>query len=160
MARTGAQIAPVRAFRSLLGTDPFRELMDVQRRINEMFDDSVGRSHEDAALNTWTPAVDVFEDANGFVIKAELPEVKQEDVKVNLDGNILSITGTRNLENEEKREGYHRIERSYGQFYRSFTLPPNADKDAVAAEFRNGMLRLHIPKKEEAKPKQIEVRIG
>jgi HSP20 family protein len=141
--------------------DPFRELMDLQRGINQLFDSSVGRSsNEGVALNTWTPSVDIFEDENSFIIKLELPEVNREDVKVNLHENTLSITGERRLENEEKRDSYHRVERSYGQFYRSFTLPPNVNAEAINAQFKDGMLRLSIPKKEEAKPKQIEVNVG
>lgn len=161
MAKSGTQMAPSRAFRNFMTVDPFRELMDLQRGINQLFDSSVGRSsNEGVALNTWTPSVDIFEDENSFIIKLELPEVNREDVKVNLHENTLSITGERRLENEEKRDSYHRVERSYGQFYRSFTLPPNVNAEAINAQFKDGMLRLSIPKKEEAKPKQIEVNVG
>jgi HSP20 family protein len=161
MAKTGTQMAPRRAFRNFLGVDPFRELYDLQRNINQLFDSRVGQgSDEGVALNAWAPAVDIYEDENSFMIKAELPEVKREDVKVNLHENTLSITGERRIENEERREGYHRVERSYGQFYRSFTLPPNVNTEEIGAEFKDGMLRLTIPKKEEAKPKQIEVKIS
>jgi HSP20 family protein len=161
MAKTGTQMAPSRAFRNLLSVDPFRELMDLQRNINQLFDSSVGRSsNEGVALSTWTPSVDIYEDEGSFLIKLELPEVNREDVKVNLHENTLSISGERRIENEDKRDGYHRVERSYGQFYRSFTLPPNVNAEAINAQFKDGMLRLSIPKKEEAKPKQIEVGIG
>lgn len=161
MAKTGTQMAPSRAFRNFMSVDPFRELLDLQRGINQLFDNSVGRSSsEGVALSTWTPAVDIYEDEAAFIIKLELPEVNREDVKVNLHENTLSISGERRLENEEKREGYHRVERSYGQFYRSFTLPPNVNVEGINAQFKDGMLRLSIPKKEEAKPKQIEVNVG
>ena len=123
MAKTGTQMAPNKSFRSLMTVDPFRELFDLQRGINRLFDESYVASREEAGLATWTPAVDVFENENEYLIKLELPEVKREDVKVNLHDNILSISGERRLENEEKRDGYHRIERAFGQFYRSFTLP-------------------------------------
>jgi HSP20 family protein len=160
MAKTGSQMAPQRAFRNLMTVDPFRELMDLQRGINQLFDSSVGRSsNEGAALNTWTPSVDIYEDEGSFLIKLELPEVNREDVKVNLHENTLSISGERRIENEEKRDGYHRVERSYGQFYRSFTLPPNVNTEQINAQFKDGMLRLTIPKKEEAKPKQIAVNV-
>ncbi|HXG93199.1 MAG TPA: Hsp20/alpha crystallin family protein [Blastocatellia bacterium] len=161
MARTGTQMAPSRRYRSLMSVDPFRELFDLQRGINQLFDESFGKTlREEAALSAWTPAVDVYEDENAFLIKVELPEVSREDVKVNLDDNTLSITGERRLENEEKRDGYHRVERAYGQFYRSFTLPSNVNTEAINAQFKDGVLRLSIPKKEEAKPKQIEVKVG
>jgi HSP20 family protein len=161
MAKTGTQLAPSRAFRNFMTVDPFRELLNLQRGINQLFDNSVGQSSgEGVALSTWTPAVDIYEDESSFIIKLEMPEVNREDVKVNLHENTLSISGERRLENEDKREGYHRVERSYGQFYRSFTLPPNVNTEGINAQFRDGMLRLSIPKKEEAKPKQIEVNVG
>ncbi|MFP5262110.1 MAG: Hsp20/alpha crystallin family protein [Blastocatellia bacterium] len=161
MAKTGTQLAPSRAFRNFMTVDPFRELLNLQRGINQLFDNSVGQnSGEGVALSTWTPAVDIYEDESSFIIKLEMPEVNREDVKVNLHENTLSISGERRLENEDKREGYHRVERSYGQFYRSFTLPPNVNTEGINAQFKDGMLRLSIPKKEEAKPKQIEVNVG
>jgi HSP20 family protein len=159
MAKTGAQIAPSRAFRNMVTIDPFRDLFDLQRNINQLFGEVSGKRQE-TAINAWTPAVDVFEDENSFVIKAELPEVGPDDVKVNLEDNTLAITGERRIENEDKREGYHRVERSYGQFYRSFTLPPNVNVEAINAQFKDGVLRLTIPKREEAKPKQISVKVG
>lgn len=160
MAKTGTQMSPARTFRNFMTVDPFRELLDLQRGINQLFDSSVGRTtNEGVALNTWTPAVDIYEDETSFMIKLELPEVNRQDVKVNLHENTLSISGERRIENEDKRDGYHRVERSYGQFYRSFTLPPNVNPEGINAQFKDGMLRLSIPKKEEAKPKQIEVSV-
>lgn len=158
MGKTGTKMVPARVFRGL-STDPFRELFDLQRGINQLFDESFAVPREDVALKAWTPAVDVYEDENSFLIKLELPEVAREDVKVSLNDNTLSISGERRVENEQKRDNYHRVERSYGQFYRSFTLPPNVDTGAINAQFKDGMLRLTIPKKEEAKPKQIEVMV-
>ena len=161
MTRTGTQMAPSRAIRSLINADPFREIFELQRDINRLFEGSIGdTSRQMTALNTWTPVVDIYEDENAFLIKVELPEVSREDVKVNLDNNVLSISGERRLENEEKRDGYHRVERVYGQFFRSFTLPPNVNAEAIKAEFKDGILRLSLPKKEEAKPKQIEVKVS
>src|SRR5215470_7656503 len=153
MTKSGTQMVPARGFRSLMGIDPFRELFDLQRNINQLFENQAGRtSGEGAALSAWTPAVDVFENDNSFVIKAELPEVNRDNVKVSLDERVLSITGERRIENEDKRDSYHRIERRYGQFYRSFTLPPNINTEAINAEFKDGILRLTLPKKEEARP--------
>ncbi|HMG34289.1 MAG TPA: Hsp20/alpha crystallin family protein [Blastocatellia bacterium] len=159
MARTGVQMVPSRGFRSLVGFDPFKDLFDLQRSINQLFADA-GKPSTETTISAWTPAVDVYEDEGGFLLKVELPEVNREDVKVSLEENTLSISGERRIENESKRDGYHRVERSYGQFYRSFTLPPNANTAAINAQFKDGVLRLAIPKKEEAKPKQIEVKIG
>jgi HSP20 family protein len=158
MAKTGSQMAPTRSSRGL-SRDPFRELFDLQRGLNQLFDESFGIPREDVALKAWAPAVDVYEDENAFLIKLELPEVNREDVKVSLNENTLSISGERRVENEDKRENYHRVERSYGQFYRSFTLPPNVNVEAIDAQFKDGVLRLTLPKREEAKPKQIEVKI-
>jgi HSP20 family protein len=139
--------------------DPFREFLDLQRGINRLFQDTAATT-EAPGLGTWTPAVDLYEDEAAYIIKCELPEVGKEDVKVNLNENVLSISGERRVENEDKRDNYHRIERSYGQFYRSFSLPPNVNPEAINAEFKDGVLRLTLPKKEEAKPKQIQVKVS
>ena len=161
MAKFGTQMAPRRGFRAMRHRDPWSELFDLQTSINQLFDQSFGQSAQtSSALNTWTPAVDVYEDENAFLIKVDLPEINKEDVKVNLNENVLSLTGERRFEHEDKRDGYHRVERSYGQFYRSFTLPPNINVEGINAEFRDGVLRLTLPKIEEAKPKQIEVKIS
>ena len=158
MAKTGTQIAPLRTFRAI-SADPFRELFDLQRGINQLFGESFGSPSENVALKAWAPAVDVYEDENAFLIKAELPEVNRDEVKVSLNENTLSISGERRVENEEKRENYHRVERSYGQFYRSFTLPPNVNAEAINAQFKDGVLRITLPKRDETKPKQIEVKV-
>jgi len=154
-------MAPARTFRNLVSTDPFRQFLELQRDLNRLFEGGYTKApQEEAALNAWMPAVDIYEDADSFLIKVELPEVSKEDVKVSLDDNKLSLSGERKVEHEDKRDGYHRVERSYGQFYRSFTLPPNVNTEAINAQFKDGVLRLTLPKKEEAKPKQIDVKIG
>jgi len=158
MAKTGTQMSPYRGFRAI-AANPFRELFELQRGINQLFDESFEAPRSENALKAWTPAVDVYEDENSYLIKVELPEVTREDVQVNLNENTLSITGERKVENEEKRDNYHRVERSYGQFYRSFTLPPNVNVEGINAQFKDGVLRLTLPKKEEAKPRQIDVKI-
>jgi HSP20 family protein len=158
MAKSGTQIAPLRGFRGL-SRDPFRELFDLQRGLNQLLDASFETPREDVPLKAWAPPVDIYEDDNAFLIKLELPEVSRDEVKVNLNENTLSISGERRVENEQKRENYHRVERSYGQFYRSFTLPPNVNPEGINAQFKDGVLRLTLPKREEAKPKQIEVKV-
>ena len=141
--------------------DPFRELFDLQHGINKLFADAVDTSGSGTqTLSAWTPAVDIYEDETGFLIKCDLPEIGRDDLKVSLDNNVLSLSGERKIEHEDKRDGYHRLERSYGQFYRSFTLPANVNPEGIAAEFRDGVLRLTVPKKEEAKPKQIQIKIS
>jgi HSP20 family protein len=104
--------------------------------------------------------VDIVEDDKQYLIKAELPEVTKDDVKVTVQEDVLTITGERTLEKEEKGKKYHRVERAYGRFGRSFTLPEDADGNGVVAEFRDGVLRVHLPKSEKARPKTIEVQIG
>ncbi|HQR37202.1 MAG TPA: Hsp20/alpha crystallin family protein [Blastocatellia bacterium] len=130
-------------------------MMELQRSFDRLFGGS-----QAAAENTgyaWQPAVDIFESENEIVIKVELPEVQREDVQVNLDDRTLTIRGERKLEFEDRREGYHRVERSYGQFARSFTVPPNIAREGLKAQYKDGILRVILPKAEEAKPRQIAV---
>jgi HSP20 family protein len=108
----------------------------------------------------WAPTVDIAETAEEFQIKAELPEVKKEDVKVSVDNGLLRIEGERKQEKEEKGKKFHRIERSYGSFLRTFTLPDNVDGGNVRAEFKDGILNVRLPKAEKAKPKAIEIKVG
>jgi HSP20 family protein len=160
MSRFGTQLAPSRRIRSYTVANPFKELFEMQRNLNSLFEGNYGKTaNEETALNAWTPTVDIYEDQDAFLLKLELPEVNKDDIKVSLNENVLSISGERHFENEDKRDSYHRIERSYGQFYRSFTLPPNVNTESINAEYKDGMLRLTLPKKEEAKPKAISVNI-
>lgn len=108
----------------------------------------------------WSPFVDIVEDDKEWVVKADLPEVKKDDVKVTVEKGVLTITGERKFEKEEKNKKYHRIERSYGNFLRSFTLPDDADGTQVSAEFKDGVLKVRLPKNEKAKPKTIEVKVA
>ncbi len=106
---------------------------------------------------TWSPLVDVFEDADGITLKVELPEVEAKDVDIQIEGNQLTVKGERKLEQEDKREGYHRIERTYGTFARTFTLPATVDAEHITAESKDGVLRVFLPKKAETKPRQIKI---
>jgi HSP20 family protein len=120
-----------------------------------------GETPRDAMMTfDWSPTVDVVETAEEFQIKVELPEVKKEDVKVSVDNGILRLEGERRQEKEEKGKKYHRVERSYGSFLRTFALPDNIDDGNVRAEFKDGMLNVRLPKMERAKPKAIEVKVG
>jgi len=139
--------------------DPFRELSRLQNDLNRLFDDrSVpGRGTESFG---WSPAVDVFEDTEGLTFKFEVPEVDPKDVQVSLEDGVLTVRGDRKMEREDKRDNYHRIERSYGAFARSFTLPANVDPDKVTAETKNGVLRVFVPKRAEAKPKTVTIKVN
>jgi HSP20 family protein len=142
--------------------DPFRELEELSERLNRVFGrPPVRRDNSKEALTVadWVPAVDISESEGEYLIKAELPGVKKEDIKVTLQEGVLTIQGERKQEKEEKGRKYHRIERSYGTFIRSFTLPDSADDSKVSAEFKDGLLYLHVPKSEKAKPKAIEVKV-
>ena len=110
-------------------------------------------------LSQWSPAVDIIEDDKEFLIKAELPDIKKQDVHVTVENGVLTISGERKFEKEETKKRYHRVERSYGSFTRSFSLPEGADSSKVRAEFKDGVLQVHMLKSENAKPKQIEVKV-
>jgi HSP20 family protein len=142
--------------------NPLRELEEIQSRLSSLFGRTPlrGLGEETMTVSEWTPLVDITEDEKEYLIKAELPEVKKEDVKVTVENGTLSITGERKVEKEEKGKKYHRVERAYGSFMRSFTLPEGTTGDKVSAEFKDGVLKVHLPKSEEAKPKSIDVRVG
>ena len=147
---------------ALMRWDPFRELAEMSDRLNRMATRPVTRTNGKEALTVadWMPTVDISETAGEYVIQAELPEVKKEDVKVTLEEGVLTIQGQRRQEKDEKTTKYHRIERSYGTFVRSFSLPDQVNESGVNAEFKDGVLSLHIPKSEMAKPRAIEVKVA
>lgn len=142
--------------------DPFRELEEMSDRLNRMFARPATRTNgkETMVVADWTPTVDISETDGEYQIKAEIPDVKKEDVKVTLEDGVLTIQGERKQEKEEKGKKYHRVERSYGSFVRSFSLPDLIDEEKVKAEFKDGVLNLHLPKSEKAKPKAIEVKVA
>jgi len=142
--------------------EPIRDLLSLQDRMNRMFDESYrGRSVEnDWGLGgSWAPAIDIYEQDNNIVLKAELPGVDPKDVDIRIENNVLTLKGERKIEDEIKQENYHRVERAYGGFTRSFTLPSTVDTTNVKADYKDGVLRITLPKREEAKPKQIQVDI-
>jgi HSP20 family protein len=147
--------------------EPFREMEDFQNRLSNLstlfgrpLRRTNGHGREDITLADWMPLADITEDEKEYLIKAELPELKREDVKVTVENGVLIISGERKFEKEEKKRKFHRVERGYGTFMRSFTLPDDADASKVKAEFKNGLLTVHLPKSERAKPKQIEVNVA
>lgn len=144
--------------------DPFKELDEMQRRLSTMIGRAPVRKdsekQEAMTVAEWAPLVDISEDDKEYLIKAELPEVKKDDVKVTVQDGILTITGERKSEKEEKGKKFHRVEWAYGSFSRSFTLPDDADAEKVAGDFKDGVLKVHVPKSEKAKPKKVEVKVG
>jgi HSP20 family protein len=147
---------------SLVRWNPFRELEDMQSRLNRLFGDApFPRMREDGmSLSGWSPAVDVQETEKEYLIKADLPDVKKEDVKVELLDGALTIEGERQQEKEEKGKKFHKIEREYGKFLRRFALPTEVDASNVQAEFKNGVLNVHLPKSAAAKPKAVAVKVS
>jgi HSP20 family protein len=139
-------------------------MQDVHDRLFNLFKNTQTRGgngeQESLTVSEWTPLVDITEDDKEYLIKAELPEVKKDDVKVTVENGLLTISGERKIEKEEKGKRYHRVERAYGSFVRSFSLPDDADGNKVNAEFKDGVLRVHLAKSEHAKPKQIEVKVS
>jgi HSP20 family protein len=131
-------------------------------RLNRFFGRTApGRAERDAlTVVDWAPSVDIVETAEEFQIKAELPDVKKDDVRVSVDGNVLRIAGERHQEKEDQNKRFHRVERSYGSFMRTFTLPDNVDDGKVQAEFKDGMLNVRLPKSEKAKPKSVQVKVS
>lgn len=144
--------------------DPFKEMDETQNRLARFLGLTPGRpgsgGQEAMTVTEWAPRVDIAEDDKEWLVKADLPEVKKEDVKLTVENGVLTITGERKFEKEEKSKKYHRIERAYGNFLRSFTLPDAADAAKVTAEFKDGVLKVHLPKSEIAKPKSIEVKVA
>jgi HSP20 family protein len=139
--------------------DPFRDLNVLQDRMNRLFDDT-GRgwkSDEPSSTTTWSPSVDIFESEGEIVVKAELPGMDRKDIVLNLENNVLTLKGERRFEKEAKEENYHRIERSYGSFSRAFSIPAIVDEDKIRADYTDGVLKIALPKKEQAKPKQIKI---
>ena len=142
---------------------PIKDLAAMQERMNKLFEDVMRppyRTDEGLSSATWAPAVDVFETDKEIVMKAELPELVEKDIKIHVEDNVLSIAGERNMDKEIREENYHRIERSYGTFHRSFTLPNTVDRDQIKASYKDGVLKVVLPKKYEIKPQQIKIDIA
>jgi HSP20 family protein len=142
--------------------EPFRELSTLQDRINRAFRESYSGGAHDDSLNTssFAPAVDVYEDEHQVTLKIEVPGIDEKDIDVQVENNTLTVHGERKIEKEEKEENYRRVERQYGSFTRTFTLPTTVDTESVSATYDKGVLKIALPKKAEAKPKQIKVNVG
>ncbi len=145
---------------NLVKWNPWREMPTLHNRINRLFDDpffSVGRMEDDAVMGMWNPAVDLYEKDDHYMIKAELPGVDKNNVKIDLKDRLLTLSGERTYDNEVNEENYYRRERSYGKFQRAFTLPADVDSDKIKAEFKDGVLQIEIPKPEEKRAKQVTI---
>ena len=139
--------------------EPFRGLTTLQDQVNRLFEDSFFRG-DDSSLTTWAPAVDIYEDGNNLVLKADLPDVNEKDLDLRIENNMLTLRGERKFEKKVDEENYLRVERRYGAFSRSFSLPNTVDTAAIKAEYKNGVLTVILPKREESKPKQIKVAVN
>lgn len=141
--------------------DPFRELNSLQDQVNRLFDEtfSRGRSAE-SEMGTWAPAVDIYETEQELVLKVDLPEVDQQEIDIRIEKNMLTIRGERKFHNEVSQDNYLRVERAYGPFSRSFSLPNTINTEAIKADYQNGVLSIRMPKREESRPKQIRIGIG
>lgn len=147
---------------SIVRFDPFREMAALQDRVNRAFGD-LGRRYDDdlTVRGSWTPSVDIYEtDSHTLVLKAELPDVAREDIDLRVENSTLTIQGSKKMDKEVKEQQYHRVERVYGNFTRTFTLPPTVDAGKIGAEFKNGVLTVTLPLREEARPRQIQVAVN
>jgi HSP20 family protein len=142
---------------ALIRWDPYRELSTFADRFNRAFGSSAGRERDEESLGAWMPPVDIAEDRDKITLTAELPGFKEDEVQIQMEGNLLTLRGERKFEEEKKGRNYHRVERSYGQFVRSFTLPNNVDRESIRARFNNGLLEVEMPKREDARPRQIKI---
>ena len=140
--------------------DPFRDLAVLHDRVNRLFGDAYG-AREEGVLSNWVPAVDIFEnEKKELVLKAELPDVKKDDVSVTVENNTLTLSGERKFEAEVNKDHYHRLERSFGTFSRSFSLPATVDTGKIAAEFKHGVLTIRLPFRDEAKPRSVNIDVA
>ncbi len=142
--------------------EPFRDLMATQREFDRLFREafSPALAEGEVSTRTWAPPVDIYENGENLVLKVELPGINPDDVEIRVEDNTLYLKGERKFEKEVKEQNYHRVERSYGTFTRTFSLPNSIDSDKVAANYKDGVLTLTMPKKEEAKPKTIKINVS
>ncbi len=140
--------------------DPFRDLKNLQEEVNRLFTGNAGRSFDDEGIarGAWHPSVDIYENKEQIVLEAELPGMTREDFDLSIENNVITLRGERRFEKKEDTDNYHRVERAYGSFTRSFTLPNTVSAEGASADYRNGVLRVSIPKREETKARRIEIK--
>src|SRR5437868_6006305 len=146
--------------RTLTRWEPFRGVTSLQEQVNRLFNDAFERQGEESSLTAWAPAVDIYETEHELVVKADLPDVDAKDLDIRVENNVLTIRGERKFEKKVNEQNYLRVERAYGAFARSFSLANTVNSENIKADYQNGVLTLVIPKREEAKPKQIKVTVG
>ena len=144
---------------SIVRYDPFRDLRTLQEEVNRLFTGNMARAFDDEGIarGSWNPNVDIYENKDQIVLEAELPGMNREDFDLSVENNIITLRGERHFEKKDETDNYHRVERSYGSFTRSFTLPQTVSAEGATAEYRNGVLRVSLPKREETKARRIEV---
>jgi HSP20 family protein len=140
--------------------EPFRELSSLQTEMNRLFNTAFEGQGGNGPARRWTPAMDLLETQDEFVLRADLPGMGESDVNIEIEDNVLTVSGERKTEHEDKREGFHRLERAYGSFSRSLTLPKGIDAEAVSAAFDRGVLEVRVPKPEQRKPRRIAISTG
>ena len=148
---------------AMIRWEPARELQAIQQEMNRLFGsafDAQGGLGNGGGGSRWIPPMDLVEDDEHFVVRADLPGVEEKDVSVELEDNVLTISGERKSDTEQRKEGYYRIERAYGAFSRSLTLPEGIDAEGIKASFANGVLEVRIPKPEERKPRKVAINVG
>jgi HSP20 family protein len=145
---------------SIVRYDPFRDLRTLQEEVNRLFSTNLSRSFGDEGIGrgAWAPSVDIYENKDQIVLEAELPGMKQEEFDLSIENNVITLRGERKFEKTDETDNYHRVERSYGSFTRSFTLPQTVSAEGATAEYSNGVLRVTLPKREETKARRIEVK--
>src|SRR6185436_2324322 len=144
---------------SIVRYDPFRDLRNLQEEVNRLFTGNMARAFDDEGIarGAWSPSVDIYENKDHIVLEAELPGMKREDFELSVENNVITLRGERQFEKKEDSDNYHRVERSYGSFTRSFTLPQTVSAEGATAEYRNGVLRVTLPKREETKARRIQI---
>jgi len=144
---------------SITRFDTFQGLSGLQEQVNRLFDTSFPGRSDNSALTTWAPAVDIYETENELVVKADLPDINEKDLDVRIENNTLTIRGERKFEKKVTEDNYLRVERTYGSFSRSFSLPNTVNSEAIKADYKNGVLTVELPKRAESKPKQVKVNV-
>src|ERR1700720_3753467 len=140
--------------------EPFRGISTLQDQFNRLFNESFRNHTEESAITTWAPAVDIYETPNELVVKADLPDVNEKDIDIRVENNLLTVRGERKFEKNVAEDNYLRVERTYGSFSRSFSLPNTVNSEAIHAEYKNGVLTVNLPKREESKPRQVKVSVN
>ena len=142
---------------NIIKHDPFRELRNLQDEMTRLFIGTAPRGREEMAGGSWIPSVDIYEDQDKLILEADLPGLKREDFEISVENNVITLKGERKFEKKVEGDNYHRVERSYGGFTRSFTLPQSVTAEGATADFENGILRVSLPKREETKARKIEI---